>query len=94
MSSLLVLLWVLTGGAVSIWVMMHIWLPDPPPNITGRFIGILLAGLVGGAVGGVLVHGLDVGSNPMPGIFGAITAGLILSGGWALLSGAGGKVAH
>jgi len=94
MSSLLVLLWASTGGAVAIWVMMHIWLPDPPPNIAGRFIGILVAGLVGGAVGGVLVHGLDAGSNPMPGIIGAITAGLILSGGAALLGGAGRKVAH
>jgi hypothetical protein len=94
MSSLLMLLWVLTGGAVAIWVMIHIWLPDPPPNFTGRFIGILLAGLVGGVVGGLLVHGLDAGSNPMPGIFGAITAGLILSGGAALLSGASGKVAR
>jgi len=94
MNSLLVLLWVLTGGAVATWVMMHIWLPDPPPNVMGRFIGILLAGFVGGVVGGALVHGLDAGSNPMPGIFGAITAGLIFSGSLALLSGARGKVAR
>ena len=41
MSSLL-LLWLVTGGAVSLTIMMHFWLPDPPPpNVFTRFIELV-----------------------------------------------------
>jgi hypothetical protein len=93
MSSVLLLLWALTGGAIATWVMIRIWLPDPPPDVTRRFIGIFVAGVVAGVVGGGVVHALAAGSNPMPaaGILGAVTTSLIVSGGWALLCGGRGK---
>jgi hypothetical protein len=91
MNAVLWLLWALFGGAVATWVMMHIWLPDPPPDVLVKFIGILFAGVAGGLVGGSLVHTLAANSTPMPGILGAATVGLIISGGVAILGGAGRK---
>ncbi len=86
----LLLLWALTGGALATWLMMHIWLPDPPPDIYGRFAAILIAGFIGGIAGGYLVQGL-FSSNPMPGLVSVVAAGaggLILSGAVAFLGAA------
>ena len=85
MTALLLLLWALTGGGISSAIMMHIWLPDPPPDAAGRFFTILVAGIIGGLVGGYLVQGSMGASDPMPGIVAAAGAGLILSAGAALL---------
>ena len=88
MTSALLLLWVLTGGALSTWLMMHIWLPDPPPDIVGRFFGVLIAGMAGGVAAGYIVHSAGA-SDPMPGIVAAAAGGLILSGVVAAFMGAG-----
>ena len=79
MSSLL-LLWLVTGGAVSLTIMMHFWLPDPPPpNVFTRFIEILVAGAIGGVASGYLVHS-SFGSTPIVGIVASAAGGIILSG--------------
>jgi hypothetical protein len=78
--NILLLLWILTGGGISTAVMMHFWLPDPPPNIFGRFIKILVAGALGGLASGYLVHHSLASAEPMPGIVAAAFGGLILSG--------------
>jgi hypothetical protein len=88
MTSALLLLWALTGGALSTWLMMHIWLPDPPPDIVGRFFGVLIAGIVGGVAAGYVVH-IAGGLEHMPGIVAAAAGGLILSGVVAAFIGAG-----
>jgi hypothetical protein len=88
MTAFLLALWALTGGGVSTWLMMHIWLPDPPPNIAGRYFAVLVAGVVGGAVGGYLVHTTGYGSDSISGIVGAAGGGLILSGAVAFLGAA------
>ena len=83
-------LWALTGGGLATWLMMHIWLPDPPPDIYGRFFAILIAGIFGGIMGGYLVEG-SLSSNPMPGLVTVVASGaggLILSGAVAFLGGA------
>jgi hypothetical protein len=88
MTSTLLALWALTGGGLATWLMMHIWLPDPPPDVYARYAMILIAGLVGGVLGGYLVHGALTGSDPMPGISSIVGAGggaLILSGAVAFL---------
>lgn len=87
MTSTLLFLWALTGGGLSTWLMMHIWLPDPPPDIYGKFFAILVAGIIGGIAGGYLVRG----SDPMPGLVSIAAAGgggLILSGAVAFLGAA------
>jgi hypothetical protein len=84
----LIALWLLTGGALSTWLMMHIWLPDPPPEFLGRYFGVLIAGMVGGVAAGYLVHGGASMSNPMPGIVAAAAGGLVLSGVVAAFMGA------
>ena len=94
MTSSLLLLWALTGGAISIVIMIRIWLPDPPPDIVGRFVGIFVAGIVGGLAGGALVHTLAAESNHGHGVLGAAAASLILSGATALLGGSRAKAAH
>jgi len=81
-------LWALTGGGVATWLMMHIWLPDPPPNLAVRYLGILIAGIVGGILGGYLVHGSQATMDPLPAMVGAAGAGLILSGAVAFLGAA------
>ncbi len=86
-------LWVLLGFALSTWFMMHIWLPDPPPNILGKYITILVAGAVGAVIGGFLVHGSRASSDPMPGIIAAASGGLFLSGAVVFLTGSGRKAA-
>lgn len=94
MDAYLLALWVLTGFALSTWLMMHIWLPDPPPDIFGKYITILVAGGVGGAFGGLLAHA-RASSDPMPGLVGAALGGLFLSGAVAFLGGARGqRAAH
>lgn len=70
MDTYVIALWVLLGFALSTWFMMHLWLPDPPPDILGKYITILVAGAVGGVIGGFLAHG-RASSDPMPGIIGA-----------------------
>jgi Na+/citrate or Na+/malate symporter len=57
--------------------MMIVWLPDPPPDFISRFIGILIAGIVGGALGGYVTHA--VAFDALPGMVGAAGAGAILS---------------
>jgi hypothetical protein len=94
MTAALLLLWALTGGALSTWLMMHIWLPDPPPNIVVRFFGVLIAGIVGGVVAGYLVSGAEASSNHIPGIVAAAAGGLILSGVVAVLGGGRGGAAR
>jgi hypothetical protein len=89
----LIALWVLLGFALSTWFMMHIWLPDPPPNILGKYVTILVAGAVGGVIGGFLAHG-RASSDSMPGIIAAAAGGLFLSGAVGFLTGAGRKAAH
>lgn len=69
--------------------MMLIWLPDPPPGINGRFLGLLVAGLVGGVLGGYLTQGAWNARSLMPGIVGAATGGGVLLGAIAFLGGAG-----
>jgi uncharacterized YccA/Bax inhibitor family protein len=94
MDTYVIALWVLLGFALSTWFMMHIWLPDPPPDILGKYITILVAGAVGGLIGGFLAHGSRTSPDPMPGIIGAASGGLFLSGAVGFLTGAGRKVAH
>jgi hypothetical protein len=78
----------LLGAAISSWVMMRFkWLPDPPPPvITSRYLTVLIAGVISGAVGGYL--GM-AGSNPMPGlgIVGSGSLSMIVAGGIAILGG-------
>ncbi len=93
MDTYVIALWVLLGFALSTWFMMHFWLPDPPPDILGKYIAILVAGTVGGVIGGFLAHG-RASSDPMPGIIGAAAGGLFLSGAVGLLTGAGRRAAH
>lgn len=84
-------LWLFIGLGLSTWVLMHFWLPDPPPDIFRRYIAIVVAGVVGAVIGGFLVQGGRVASNPMPGIIAAATSGLFLSGAVGFLSGASRK---
>jgi hypothetical protein len=93
MGSSLIFLWVLTGGAIATAIMIHRWLPDPPPDLVGKFVVTLIVGVIGGVVGGALLHSLGSASDPMPGIWGALTGGLILSGGLALFITKGRKAA-
>jgi hypothetical protein len=88
MDSYIIALWTLLGFALSTWVMIHFWLPDPPPNILGKYITVLVAGAIGGLIGGFLAHGRAL-SDPMPGIIGAAAGGLFLSGAVGFLTGAG-----
>ncbi len=77
----LLLLWLITGGAVSLAIMMHYWLPDPPPpDVFTRFIKVLVAGAVGGVASGYLVHSSLASSDPMPAIVAAAAGGVVLSG--------------
>jgi uncharacterized membrane protein YfcA len=80
----------LFGGAIASWVMMRIkWLPDPPPpDIKGRYLTVLIVGIVAGVVGGYF--GM-AGSNLMPGLamLGAGSASFVAAGGIAILSSAG-----
>jgi len=92
MDTSLITLWVLLGFALSTWFMMHFWLPDPPPDIFGKYITILVAGVVGAVIGGFLVH--RVSSDPMPGIVGAASGGLFLSGAIGFVSGSRRKAAQ
>src|SRR6266481_4009262 len=96
MRSTLLLLWVITGGAIATALMMRIWLPDPPPppEIIGRYLGILIAGIIGGVVGGYLGGQALGAKDPMQGIVGAAGGALILSGAGAFLGGAGRRIAH
>jgi len=91
----LLILWALTGGMISAAIMMHIWLPDPPPDVMRKYIGTLIAAAVGGIVGGAVINGL-AGSNPMPGsaTLAAGAAGLIVAGGVALMTAGAGKIAR
>jgi hypothetical protein len=93
MDTYVIALWVLLGFALSTCFIMHIWLPDPPPDILGKYITILVGGAVGGVIGGFLVHG-RASSDPMPGIVGAAAGGLFLSGAVGFLIGAGRRAAH
>ena len=70
-------LWALTGGGISSTIMMIVWLPDPPPDLVSRFIGVLVAGIVGGALGGYVTHA--VAFDALPGMVGAAGGGAILS---------------
>ncbi|HEV2490927.1 MAG TPA: hypothetical protein VGT03_14065 [Candidatus Acidoferrales bacterium] len=83
MTASLLLLWALTGGAVASWVMILIWKPDPPPNIAGKFIGILVAGAIGGLIGG-----------PMLGMTGAVAVASIVSAGTFILGRVGARTGH
>jgi hypothetical protein len=58
------MLWAATGGAISMAIMIRIWLPDPPPPFLGKFTTVFVAGIVGGVLGGVGFG--SHGSNPMP----------------------------
>src|SRR5438270_11429285 len=92
--NIFLLLWALTGGGLSVAVMMHFWLPDPPPpNVFTRFLSVLVAGVVGGLASGSLVHGSLAASDPMPGLVASAAGGLVLSGIVAAL-GAGRGVAN
>ena len=93
MDTHVIALWVLLGFALSTWFMMHFWLPDPPPNILGKYISILVAGGVGSVIGGFLVHGFRASSDPMPDIIAAASGGLFLSGAVGFLAGLGRKAA-
>lgn len=88
MTAFLLALFALTGGATGTWVMMHIWLPDPPPNIAGRYLAILVAGVVGGVAGGYIVHTMGIGSDSISNVAAAAGGGLILSGAVAFLGAA------
>jgi hypothetical protein len=94
MASSLLLLWALTGGAVASWVMILIWKPDPPPNIAGKFFGILIAGVIGGVIGGALMHAVAAEPTPQPWIIGAVTVASIVSAGAAFLGGMGARAGH
>jgi hypothetical protein len=91
MATYVITLWVLLGFALSTWFMMHFWLPDPPPDILGRYITMLVAGVVGAVIGGFLVH--RASSDPMPGIVAAASGGLFLSGAVGFLTGSRRKAA-
>lgn len=94
MTSSLLLLWALTGGAVASWVMILIWKPDPPPNIAGKFFGILVAGVIGGLIGGVLMHAVAAEPDPHPWIIGAVTVASIVSAGTFILGRIGARTGH
>ncbi len=89
MDTYIIALWILLGFALSTWFMMHFWLPDPPPDILGKYITFLVAGAVGAVTGGFLVHESRVSSDPMAGIIGAAAGGLFLSGAVGFLTGMG-----
>ena len=78
-------LWLLFGGAISIAVMIIIWLPDPPPDAMSKFFVFLIAGAVAAAIGGYVVYALGAQSDPMPAHVAAGCASLIVSGGLSLL---------
>ena len=90
MDSNLIALWVLTGFALATWVMMHIWLPDPPPFNAGKYIGILLAGAIGAVAAGYLVH--SRATEGLAGLIAPAAGGLLLSGLAGFIM--GGKSAH
>jgi hypothetical protein len=94
MDTYVVALWVLLGFALSTWVMMHFWLPDPPPDIVGKYIVVLVAGAVGAVIGGYLAHTSPAASAPLAGIIGAVAGGLFLSGAVGFFTGAGRRAAH
>jgi len=90
MDSNLIALWVLTGFALATWVMMHIWLPDPPPFNAGKYIAILLAGAIGAVAAGYLVH--RGATEGLAGLIAPAAGGLFLSGLAGFIM--GGKSAH
>lgn len=85
-----VFVYALFGGGIASWVMMrHKWLPDPPPSdIKGRYVAVLVVGIVAGVVGGYF--GI-AGSNPMPAlaVLGAGSASFVAAAGFAIVAGAG-----
>jgi hypothetical protein len=87
--TILLLLYALTGGALSSAIMMHVWLLDPPHGVMRKFLGTLVAGAVGGILGGYVVHSgsVSVPQDPIPGIMAAASAGTILSTVVALTTG-------
>ena len=93
MDTYVIALWVLLGFALSTWFMMHFWLPDPPPNILGKYAVILVAGGVGAVIGGYLAHRAWASTDPMAGIISAAAGGLFLSGLVGFLFGGGSKAA-
>jgi hypothetical protein len=94
MDTYAVALWVLLGFALSTWVMMHFWLPDPPPDISGKYVLVLVAGAVGGVIGGYLARSSPLSIGPLGSIIGATAGGLFLSGAVGFFSGAGRRAAH
>jgi hypothetical protein len=84
------MLWAVTGGAISMAIMIKIWLPDPPPPFLAKFITVIVAGVVGGILGGLGFgsHGSDpmpnvngwMRSDPMPSLIGAIAVSTIFAG--------------
>jgi hypothetical protein len=93
MDTYIIALWVLLGFALSTWFMMHFWLPDPPPDILGKYISSSWLAPWGALIGGFLVHGPRASSDPMPGIIGAAAGGLFLSGAVGFLTGKGRRAA-
>ena len=72
------------GAAFTSWLMMRIiWMPDPPPFVKGKYLPLILAGAVGGLVGGYL--GAD---NILVSLIGAGSGSAILTGAVAILGNA------
>ena len=95
-------LWIVTGGAISMAIMIRIWLPDlPPPPFLAKFITVFVAGVFGGILGGVGFgsHGSNpmpgvtgwMRSDPMPGLIGAIAVSTIFAGVAAVFSASGAR---
>ena len=80
MASALWLLWALTGGAIATWVMILIWLPDPPPDIWAKYLIIFAGGIIGALVGGYVMQSMMTSSDALSGLVGAAALGSIFSG--------------
>ena len=78
----LYLLWALTGGGVASALTMRFWLPDPPPLV--RIIPVHLGGIVGGIIGGYVVHPGLLLVGPMPSVI--LPALIAAGGGGAILA--------
>ncbi len=71
------IIYAVVGWGLASWVIVRLSLPDPPPPM--RWFVLNLAGIIGGAVGGCLVH---ASSDPRPGvaIVSAIAGAAVLIG--------------
>jgi len=80
--STLILLWALTGGGVASALTMRLVRPDPPP--LPWIIIVHISGIVGGIIGGYIVHPGLLQVGPMPAVI--LPALIAAGGGGAILA--------